>query len=178
MSEVSELVGTREAAEIVGVRPPNFVRDWASRHDFPQPRGRLARGRVWDRAEVEQFARLKGPQRGVALGSLPLSARAARALPTIKQRLVRRYAPQRIVLFGSQVTGAARADSDIDLLVVVPDGIDPRAMMHDIASDLADVPVSKDVIVTTPARIERFGDVSGTLIREAVMHGVTIYARS
>ena len=49
------LMGTREASRLVGVRPPNFVRDWASRPDFPAPVATLSSGRVWDAAEVELY---------------------------------------------------------------------------------------------------------------------------
>ena len=49
---VVELVGTREAAELFGVRPPDFIRDWASRSDFPKPPAELASTRAWDRREL------------------------------------------------------------------------------------------------------------------------------
>ncbi len=49
------VVGTKEAAEIIGVRPSNFVRDWASRADFPRPVSELSSGRVWSRPEVLAF---------------------------------------------------------------------------------------------------------------------------
>ena len=52
----SRLVGTREAAELLGVRPPNFVRDWASRPDFPAPIAGLSSGRIWIASEVERYA--------------------------------------------------------------------------------------------------------------------------
>jgi hypothetical protein len=51
----STLMGTSEAARLVGVRPPNFVRDWASRPDFPAPMATLSSGRVWDAVEVERY---------------------------------------------------------------------------------------------------------------------------
>lgn len=47
-----ELVGTREAAGLLGVQVPNFIRDWASRENFPRPLAELAATRVWDRREV------------------------------------------------------------------------------------------------------------------------------
>lgn len=50
-----ELVGTKEAAARLGVRPPNFVRDWASRADFPAPVATLSSGRVWSAAEVDDY---------------------------------------------------------------------------------------------------------------------------
>ncbi|MHB8399818.1 MAG: helix-turn-helix transcriptional regulator [Candidatus Limnocylindrales bacterium] len=53
---VDRLMGTREAARFLGVRPPNFVRDWASRPDFPSPLATLASGRVWLASDIEQYA--------------------------------------------------------------------------------------------------------------------------
>jgi len=49
-------MGTREAARFLGVRPPNFVRDWASRPDFPSPLATLSSGRVWLASAVEEYA--------------------------------------------------------------------------------------------------------------------------
>ncbi len=50
------LVGTAEAASVVGVRPQNFVRDWASRPDFPAPVATLSSGRVWRESDVRAYA--------------------------------------------------------------------------------------------------------------------------
>jgi hypothetical protein len=50
------LVGTAEAAAVVGVRPQNFVRDWASRADFPRPVATLASGRIWRESDVRAYA--------------------------------------------------------------------------------------------------------------------------
>lgn len=54
---VDSLVGTQEAARSVGLRPSNFVRDWASRPDFPVPVATLSSGRVWLAADVDAYAR-------------------------------------------------------------------------------------------------------------------------
>ncbi len=51
-----EMLGVREAAAACGIRPPNFVRDWASRPDFPAPAATLSSGRVWHGAEVRAYA--------------------------------------------------------------------------------------------------------------------------
>ncbi|MFZ4580947.1 MAG: nucleotidyltransferase domain-containing protein [Myxococcota bacterium] len=37
---------------------------------------------------------------------------------------------ERVVLFGSRARGDARPDSDLDLLVIVPDDVDPRLAGH------------------------------------------------
>ena len=176
-SQRSELIGATEAAAIVGVHRANFVRDWASRPGFPAPLGRPARGRVWDRAAVERYARTRGPGRGATMRALPLSRDAAAWLPTVKRRIVRRFGPLRVVLFGSQAAGRALADSDLDLLVVMPDGADERGTAVAIRRALRDIPLATDIVVTTPAKIDRYADTPGTIIRDALREGTTIYAR-
>ena len=170
-------IGATEAARIVGVHRANFARDWASRPGFPAPIGRLARGRVWDRAAVERYARTRGPGRGATVRTLPLAGEAATWLLTVKRRIVRRFRPLRVVLFGSQASGSARPDSDLDLLVVMPDGTDERATAAAIRRALRGIPLSKDVVVTTLAKVDRYADVPGTIIRDALRDGTTIYAR-
>ena len=48
------------------------------------------------------------------------------ALAAFTQRLVEHFAPEQIILFGSQARGEARWDSDADLLVVMPFAGQPR----------------------------------------------------
>jgi predicted nucleotidyltransferase len=173
-----ELVGTKEAAGLYGVRTQNFVRDWASRPDFPAPLATLAATRVWDRQEVEAY---RDATRGITWPprrpGLQLSAEATRWLPVIKRRLVRDFHPDRIILFGSQARGEGRPDSDLDLLVILPQVDDARATRSAIHKRLLDVPIPRDVVVTTPAKVERYGDLVGTILRPALREGVTIYAR-
>jgi len=55
----------------------------------------------------------------------------AKATPTAQERIeemvrriVRRFAPEKIILFGSHARGTAGPDSDVDLLIV--GGVAPR----------------------------------------------------
>lgn len=52
-----ELAGVKEAAELAGKDKANFLRDLASRDDFPKPVARLASGRYWLSAEIERYLR-------------------------------------------------------------------------------------------------------------------------
>lgn len=169
------LVGTTEAAGLFGVRPSNFVRDWAARPDFPAPVATLARGRLWAHQDLLAFRVRTGPHRAVALADLPLSADARRWLPVIKRRIVRRFRPERIVLFGSQARGDAHRDSDVDLLVVLPKVEHRRRAAAQIHTALAGIPLGKDVIVATPQDVDRLADLSGTIIHPALREGRTIY---
>ena len=173
-----ELVGTKEAAALFGVRPSNFVRDWASREGFPEPVATLSRGRLWAREDVEAYRARSSPRRAVSLSDLPLSPDAARWLPVIKRRIVRRFRPDRIVLFGSQVRGDARLDSDADLLVVIPGNAHRRHTEAAIYGSLAGIPLGTDVVVVHPEDITRGADLVGTIIGPVLREGRTVYVRS
>ncbi len=51
------LIGVKEAAELLGVAKPNFLRDFASKPDFPAPAAELASGRIWYLSDVLDFIR-------------------------------------------------------------------------------------------------------------------------
>lgn len=173
-----EFVGTKEAAALFGVRPSNFVRDWTNREDFPEPVATLSRGRLWAREDLISYRARTGPRRAVALSDLPLSPDAARWLPVIKRRIVRRFRPDRVVLFGSQVRGDARLDSDADLLVVIPGNAHRRHTEAAIYGSLAGIPLGTDVVVVHPEDITRGADLVGTILGPVLREGRTIYVRS
>ena len=50
-----ELLGVKEAAELAGKDRANFLRDLASRPDFPKPVAHLASGQLWLSKDVERY---------------------------------------------------------------------------------------------------------------------------
>ncbi|WP_448573849.1 nucleotidyltransferase domain-containing protein [Trichothermofontia sp.] len=93
----------------------------------------------------------------------------------MRDRIVEHFAPLRIILFGSHARGEATAQSDVDLLVVFSDLSNPRETTIAIRGILADLPVAKDIVVTTPVEIEAYGDLVGRILRPALREGKVIY---
>lgn len=102
----------------------------------------------------------------------------AQWVPDVVRRLVDRFDPLKIILFGSVADGAEGPDSDIDLLVIVPRVNDKHSLAVDMRVALADLPVPKDVIPTDPDEIRQRGDSFGSVLRSALRDGRVVYERS
>lgn len=107
----------------------------------------------------------------------PETAGPMRWIPVIVDRLVAAFRPLQIILFGSRARGDARADSDIDLLVVLPAVGDKRQTLVAMLRLLSDLPVPVDVIPTDPEEIRRRGHLVGTVLRTALREGKVLYER-
>ena len=99
-------------------------------------------------------------------------------IETMVRRLVERFDPDQIILFGSHARGTAGPDSDVDLLVVVPVSGSKRAKQVEMRLALHDIHVPKDIIVVTPEEVLRRRDIVGTIIRPALREGKVMYVRS
>lgn len=97
------------------------------------------------------------------------------AWPKAIRSIVTEYRPAKVILFGSQARGDARPDSDVDLLVVFDDDLDPRNRRIGIRRLLHDMPFSKDVLVTSTAGTHNAA--AGTAVAAAVRDGVVVYER-
>jgi predicted nucleotidyltransferase len=94
------------------------------------------------------------------------------------KRIVKKFHPEQILLFGSHARGEAGPDSDVDLLVVMPVDGCLREKSLEIHAALRDIIVPTDVIVTTPERFAWRKDVVGTIEWPASKEGKVLYARS
>jgi predicted nucleotidyltransferase len=86
-------------------------------------------------------------------------------------RIVARFEPERIFLFGSHARGTAGPDSDVDLLVVMPVLGSKRSAQLAIRLALRDFRIPKDIVVTTPDDFAWRKEISGTIERPAVREG-------
>lgn len=92
-------------------------------------------------------------------------------------RIVERFQPNCVILFGSQARGDTDESSDVDLMVVLDHIPNKHRTTVEILRSLRDVPVSKDIIAVTSGEIEREGDVVGTITYDALREGQIMYEK-
>ena len=102
----------------------------------------------------------------------------ADVIQIMTDRIVRDFHPLRLILFGSHARGDARPESDVDLLVVLPQVANKRLAAVAIRRALADLHGCKYSVVTTPEEIARRGDLVGTVLRPALREGKVLYERN
>jgi predicted nucleotidyltransferase len=92
------------------------------------------------------------------------------------RRIAAGFHPSKIILFGSAGRGQATADSDVDLLVVVSQVDNRRALRIAIRRALNDLRVPKDIVVLTEEEFEVKRRIPGTIAYPADTEGTVIYA--
>ena len=79
---------------------------------------------------------------------------AMNEIENLAAQIARRFRPERIILFGSHAYGTPTPDSDVDLLVVIPDDGNPLRKAAEIRSAVDDrFPL--DILVRDPQELQR-----------------------
>jgi predicted nucleotidyltransferase len=94
------------------------------------------------------------------------------------RRIAERFAPERIILFGSHARGDAAEDSDVDLLVLFREVEEPHQRAAEMYSALIGCRLPKDIVVSTTARFERYRNVVNTVYWPAAREGKIVYERA
>lgn len=100
------------------------------------------------------------------------------AIAEMVRRIVSKFNPDKIILFGSHARGKAGPDSDVDLLVVMPVEGSKRRKATEIDGTLADRMIPLDLIVVTPEEFERACHQKGSVLRPAAIEGLVLYDRA
>lgn len=112
--------------------------------------------------------------------NLPADSRAN--LPPLVQRslarLIRAFAPERVVLFGSQAKNTARDTSDVDLLVIANLEGNPGLHLRRARQLTADCFPRIDVVIATPAEVAEAASAKSPFLFSILGSGITIYTRA
>ena len=93
----------------------------------------------------------------------------------MRQRLVDRFHPEKIILFGSQARGTADDRSDVDILVVCSFAGKRRHLMLEMDRALTGLGLARDIMVLTPEEFELDRHIPGTIARPAWKEGKVLY---
>ena len=94
----------------------------------------------------------------------------------VVRKIVERFHPRRILLFGSHARGTADAESDIDLFIEMRTDRRPPERREEILALFGLRPWSLDVVVYTPEEVERLHGQAGTLLSVIESEGRVLHA--
>ena len=99
-------------------------------------------------------------------------------LSRVLERLVRNFAPERIVLFGSYAKGTSRPGSDVDLLVVADLEGEPVVHLRRARQLAADSFPPVDIVLCTPEEVAEASIARSPFLLSVLESGITVYNRS
>jgi predicted nucleotidyltransferase len=97
-------------------------------------------------------------------------------LDELVRRIVEAVHPLRIILFGSAARGDMTPDSDVDVLVVMPEGIDRLATLDELHMRTVGLHLPVDILVTTGPALEHHRGNVGLIYRTVLAEGRALYA--
>jgi predicted nucleotidyltransferase len=101
---------------------------------------------------------------------------SAKVIEKLVRHIVNEVNPLRIILFGSAVRGKIGPDSDIDILIVMPEGVHRRRIAQFLYKKVSGLGMPFDIIVATPSDLEKHKDNIGLIYRTVLQEGKEIYA--
>jgi len=94
------------------------------------------------------------------------------------RRIVEKFDPEKIILFGSHARGEGGPDSDADLLIVMRYSGSRRRQATEIDLALWGIDLAADILVFSPEEIEKYRDLVGTIIYPALREGKVVYEQA
>jgi uncharacterized protein len=99
----------------------------------------------------------------------------ARTVRSLVEQIVAATHPMRIVLFGSAARGDMGPNSDLDVMVVVPDGSHPRQVARLLYHRITGLGSPFDLVVTTPSVLEAHKGNIGLIFHRILAEGREIH---
>lgn len=101
--------------------------------------------------------------------------------PTLRElvrRIIETVQPRRIILFGSAARGQMGPHSDLDLLVIMPDGVHRRQTTQTLYRELRGLGVAKDIVVVTESDVAQYAENPSLVLYPAIREGREVYRAS
>lgn len=104
------------------------------------------------------------------------SGTEAEMLSDLVNRIRRVIEPRRILLFGSAARGELGPHSDLDILVIVPDGVHRRHTAQKIYGQMGGLGRPVDIVVVTEGDVRKYADYHAAVLCPALREGKELYA--
>ncbi len=91
------------------------------------------------------------------------------------RRIVAAAHPLRIILFGSAARGTLGPDSDLDIMVVMPNGAHRAKTVRYLYRQIAGFGFPVDIVVATPDILQQHQDNIGLIYRTVLAEGREVY---
>jgi predicted nucleotidyltransferase len=92
------------------------------------------------------------------------------------RQIVEEVHPLRVLLFGSAARDTMTQDSDVDLLVEMPEGTHKRKTAQHLYTKVRNIGLPFDLIVATPSELKRYADSPGLIYSEILKYAKEVYA--
>ena len=89
--------------------------------------------------------------------------------------IVKVLKPVKIFLFGSAVNKTFTENSDLDFLIIAPNGVNKRKTVQEIYKKISDIGFASDIIVITQDEFLIYKDDPSYIIKTAVDEGELVY---
>ena len=96
-------------------------------------------------------------------------------LDELVRRIVAAVKPLRIILFGSAARGEMGPNSDLDVLVVMPDGCNCRAIAQYLYTRMDAIPYALDILVFQQQDVDLWGNNPYLILYTAMTEGKELY---
>ena len=106
---------------------------------------------------------------------MPLSPEIQQSLDKLVAEIVRLVNPEEIILFGSAARPEVTQPNDLDLLVVMPEGVQKVRVMKYLYKKIDDVLIPFDILVATKQELKKHAHNIGLIYHYILNEGVRIY---
>lgn len=95
-------------------------------------------------------------------------------IDSITKQLIQKYKPEKIILFGSAITGSMTPDSDLDFFIVKNDQKPKHDRMVEVYR-LVDKDIAADFIIYTPQELSERLRLGDPFVKSIVSEGKVLY---
>ena len=94
----------------------------------------------------------------------------------IVRQIVKKYKPEKIILFGSFARGEIKPSSDLDLFIIKKSELPRRFRITRVEKLLGSTPFPVDILVYTPKEVEERKTLGDFFIKNILEKGKLLYA--